>query len=258
MQSTHIHGSLEDEAERLHKKAERASRAQNVEQRVSIAKKDIRRVTGALADLDQSIRDLQFYTGILTEVFDQPQPAQVDDALGRALGVVDITDEEILDEADEGRLMNIKDDIDHAEDAINDAKATVREEIGGHVERWRDDINSARELDRIISSGNSEFSQVLYNMDNFLTSDIDDPTNTPSGLASRWERLKASWDEEGGKQGWEAFKSEYGLSDSTVRKLRKFTEQKSVNLSEFTVDNLEEIKQVSDLESAIKLRIGSS
>ncbi len=258
MQSSQINGSLEDEAERLHKKAESASRAQNVEQRVLTAKKDIRRVTSALTELNQSIRDLQFYTGILTEVFDQPQPAQVDDAIGRALGVVDITDEEILEEADENRLMSIKDDIDQVESTINDAKSTVREEINDHVERWQDDINSARELDRIISSGNSDFSQVLYNMDNFLTSDINDPTNNPSGLAKRWERLKTSWDEEGGKQGWESFKSEYGLSDSTVRKLRKFTNQKSVNLSEFTVENLEEIKQVDDLESAIKLRIDSS
>lgn len=258
MRSTQNDGSLEDSAERLQKKAKKADRAQNVEQRVSTAKKDIRRVTSALANLNQSLRELYFYADILTEVFDQSQPTQVDDAIGRALGVVDITDEELLEEADEGRLLDIKDDVDKAEDAITDAKSTVQDEIDDHVERWRDDINSARELDRIISGGNSEFSKVLYNMDNFLGTDIDNPTNNPSALANRWERLKESWDEEGGKQGWEAFKSEYDLSDSTVRRLRKFSEQKSVNLSEFTVKNLEEIKEVDGLESAIKLRIDSS
>ena len=258
MKSSQTNDSLEDAAERLQEKAEKANRAQDVEQRVSMATKDITRVTNALANLEQSLRDLHFYAGILTEVFDQPQPAKVDDAVGRALGVVDITDEELLKEADENRLMDVKDDLDQAETAIGNAKSTVQEQINNHVERWRDDINSARELNRIISGENSEFSQVLYKMDNFLGTDIDNPSNNPSALANRWERLKESWDEEGGKQGWEAFKSEYDLSESTVRKLRKFSEQKSVNLAEFTIENLEEIKQVDDLESAIKLRIDSS
>jgi len=258
MQSTPNSRSLEDSAERLQEKAKKADRAQNIEQRVSTARNDVKRITSALTNLNQSLRDLHFYADVLTEVFDQQQPAQVDDAIGRALGAVDITDEELLEEADEGRLLDIKDDIDQAEDAITNARSKVEEEIDDHVERWRDDIDSARELDRIISGGDSEFSQVLYNMDNFLGTDIDNPRNNPSALANRWERLKEAWDEEGGKQGWEAFQSEYDLSDSTVRRLRKFSEQKSVNLSQFTIENLEEIKQVDDLESAITLRIGSS
>lgn len=257
MPFTETNRSLAQEADQIHDKAKKADRARNVEQRVSTAKKDIKRVTNALSTLEQAIRDLQFYTGILTEVFDQPQPAQVDDAIGRALGAADITDEELLEEAQEDRLMDVKDDLDKARNAVEEATSAVQDGIDKHVERWRDDINSARELDRIISGGSSDFSQVLYKMDNFLSGDIDNPANNPTALAKRWDRLKSSWDEEGGKHGWESFKSEYGLSDSTVRKLRKFTEQKSVNLSEFTVENLEEIKQVSDLESAIKLRIDS-
>lgn len=258
MSSSQTHSSLEEEAERLKKKAEKSSRAQNVEQRVSLAKKDIRRISSALTQLHQSVRDLQFHAGVLTEVFDQPQPKQVDDAVSRARNAADITDRKLLEEADEGRLMSLKDDIDRAESAVNEAKVAVLEKIDRHVRRWEDDISSARELDRIISSGNSNFSQVIYNMSNFLASDIENQTNTPSGLASRWERLKSSWDEESDKQGWEAFKTEYGLSDPTVRKLKKFTEQKSVNLSEFTAENLNEIKQVDELESAIKLQIDSS
>lgn len=257
MSFTQANRSLEEEAEEIHKKAEKADRARNVEQRVSTAKNDIKRVTTAFAELEQAIRNLQFYAGILTEVFDQPQPGQVDDALGRALGAADITDEELLEVAEEDRLMDVKDDLDKARNAVEEANSDVKDEIDKHVERWRDDINSARELDRIISGGNSDFSQVLYKMENFLSGDIDNPANNPSALAKRWTRLKSSWDEEGGKHGWESFKSEYGLSDSTVRRLRKFTEQQSVNLSEFTVENLKEIKQVTDLESAIKLRIDS-
>ncbi len=252
---TDIERSLEEEAERIHKKAEKADRARNVEQRVTTAKKDIKRVTSALAELDQAMRNLYFYSGVLTEVFNQSQREQVDDALSRARSAVEISDEELIEKADEDRLLDIKDDIDKARDAVEEATSTTQSEIDKQVERWRTDINAARELNRIISGGESEFSQVLYNMDKFLSTEIDNPSNNPTGLGKRWERLKSSWNEAGGKHGWESFKSQHDLSDSTVTKLRRFTEQKSVSLTEFTADNLAEIKQVDELESAIKLRI---
>ncbi len=257
MMSSISQKSLEEKAEELHKKAEKADKARNVEQRVSTAQKDIKRVTHALADLEQAIRNLHFYSGVLTELFNQSQPNQVDDALNKARKAADLTDEDLLEEADEDRLLEVKDDLDNTRDAVENATSEAQDEIAKHVDRWRDDISSARELNRIISDGGSDFSQVIYKMDNFLSTEIDNPANNPKTLGKRWDRLKSSWNEEGGKHGWEAFKTEHNLSDSTVRRLRKFTEQKSVHLSEFSVENLEEIKQVGDLESAIKLRIDS-
>jgi len=257
MMPTKIERSLEEEAERLYKKAEKADRARNIEQRVSTAQKDIKRVTNALSELEQAMRNLYFYSGILTEVFDQPQREQNVDALNKAHNAVDISDDELLEEANEDRLLDVKDDIDNARDALEAATSATQDQIAKQVDRWRTDINAARELNRIISDGESEFSQVLYKMDNFLSTEIDNPSNNPTGLANRWERLKSSWDESGGKHGWESFKTQHNLSDSTVTKLRRFTEQKSIPLSEFTAENIKEIKQVTELESAIKLRIDS-
>jgi len=257
MSSITINNSLAEKAAELEEKAQKAERATNIENRVENARSDIQRVTQELADLEQSINQIQYYSGILTDVFADSQPMAVNDVSSLAIEAVNISDEELLVAADEDKLMDIKDQLDNVEDKVDKTTTSIRTQIRTHVDRWKSDIQSARELDRIISGGNSDFSEILYKMENFLTSEIDNPANNSSALANRWERLKSSWEKEGDKHGWDSFQSEYNIRDSTVKKLRKFTNQKSVSLSEFDIENIEDIKKIDELESAVNLRIGS-
>lgn len=258
MVSTSGDDPLASWADQHQKKAQEAKRARNIDQRVSDATKNITRITNALERLEDSLRKLHFYTDVWTDVFGQPRPAEVDDALRKEVDVVDITDAELIEEAQENRLIEIKDTIDEYETEISDVTDSVRDTIETHVDQWQSDIRSARELDQIISGGNSEFSQVLQNMNTFLRNEIENPENSVSTLANRWDRLKDKWENQGEKHGWDSFKTQYDLSESTVEHLQQFSGQNSVHLSQFSIEELAEIKEIEDLESAIQLKIDSS
>lgn len=255
MSQTELDGSLEKKVAELEEKADCAERAQDVEGSVQRAEANIRDLADRLNQLDGEVTKLQFYVGVLTDVFDLERPADVDDALREARDAADISDDALLDAADDRKVRELTQTVDDTQSTLSNARGEVIEGIRDRQRHWEDEIESARDLNSIIGGGRSEFEEVLDEMKAFLDDSMWNTDKNPATLSARWDRLEKQWNENAGKHGWESFQQEHDLTDETIDRLRQFAEGGGPRLDELSVDTLRELKGVEDLASAIRLEI---
>lgn len=255
MSESQFEDPLERKVDHLAEKADRAERANDLEAEIRRARDNIQGLAGEIHSLDTHTQDLLFYDGVLTRVFDGNRVDEVDRALERVREISEITDEEVLDAADDRQTNELTQSVEDAHGVVRHARSETIEEIRAIQRDWEDEIESARDLNRIIGGTGQDFEGVLDDMDEFLNSDIWDEDQPLSSLEARWDNLTDKWSQNAGKHGWESFQSEHGLGDETITALRQFAEQGYVRLDEVSVTVMQEMKEVEELESAIRMEI---
>lgn len=125
------------------------------------------------------------------------------------------------------------------------------------VEKYQNELKSAKELNSIIGGENDDFVVHIDKMQTFLTEDIKKTDRSVLSLSNRWDRLTSEWERHSEKQGWETFQRKYRLSNVTVRELKQFTGNKPVKLSDLSIKSIKEIKEVNELESALQVELRS-
>lgn len=255
MAQPQLNDTLEQKADQLSEKADQAERAQNLDAEVGRARDNIQELARELNSLDTTVGTLLFYDGVLTEVFDDKRLEEVSRAVQRAEDAIDISEEDVLDAAEERQTSSLTRNVDDARQIVRNARGEVIEQIREHQRDWESEIDSARDLNQIIDGGSTGFTSDLDNIESFLESDIWDEDSNPSSLAARWETLERKWERNAGKHGWDSFQDEHGLSDDTVDALQQFADQGSVRLDQLSVSVVEEMKAVDELETAIRLEI---
>ncbi|WP_158056022.1 hypothetical protein [Halorussus halophilus] len=255
MVQSQLDDTLEEKVNQLGKKAEQAEQAQSIEAKVNRARDNIQELGRELDSLDTAVSTLLFYDKILTDVFGDERHEEVDQALRRARDDSEISDEDVLDAAEDRETSSLTWAVDDARQIVRNARSTVIEEIREHQRYWEDEIESARDLNQIIDGGSTGFDSILDDMESFLDSEIWDEDKNPSSLASRWNLLQRKWEQNAGKHGWDSFQGEHGLSDETVAALQQFADHGSVRLDQLSVSVIKEMKAVNELESAIRLEI---
>lgn len=247
--------TLEARVSDLKEKANRTRRAKNREGEIQRAKANIGELAREVGSLESSTESLLFYNDVLTKVFEDDRTDEMERAIGRVQEVSEISDREILDAAEERETNSIIQDVTDTNKIVRNAKDETIEKIRSHRREWESEIESARDLNQIIGGTGEGFESVLNDMDEFLNSDIWEENNSISSLEARWDNLTNKWSKNAGKHGWDSFKEEHDLSEGTIGTLQQFAEKSSVRLNEIDIDNIQEMKGIDELESAIRMEI---
>ena len=255
MSESRFDDPLEQKVGELEAKADRSERANDLKAEIQRAKDNIQGLAGELNRLESLTEGLLFYDGILTRVFGDSRIDEVKRAIQRVREVSDVTDEEVLDKAENRQTNELTRSVEDAQEVVRNARSETIDKIRAHQRSWEDEIESAYDLNQIIGGAGSDFDGVLEDMDSFLNEDIWNENRSLDSLENRWNELTDKWSQNAGKHGWEAFKKEHGLSEETMDILRQFAERGSVRLHEVSVSVIQEMKGVEELKSAIRMEI---
>lgn len=246
---------LEQKVDQVKEKADRAERANDLEAEVQRAKDNIDGLARDLRRLDSFAEELIFYDDVLTRVFGDRRIDAVDRAIQRTQEVSSISDEEVLDAAENRETTELTRSVEDAQEVVRHARSETIDEVRSHQGDWESEIEAARDLNQIIGGAGSDFDDVIRDMESFLNEDIWNENRSIDSLEAQWNNLTEKWSQNAGKHGWEAFKKEYELSGDTMDILRQFAEQGTVRLNEVTNDIIREMKGIEELESAVRMEI---
>jgi hypothetical protein len=255
MDESQFQDELEQKIEKFGEKADRAERANDLEAEIRRAKDNIEDLGRELRSFDSSVGSMLFYDKVLTNIFDDERIDEVDRAVRRVREVSDISDEEVLTASEDRETKEIIQGVEDAQEVVRNARSETIDMIREHQREWEEEIESARDLNQIIGGAGSDFEEVLSDMDLFLNNAIWNEDRTLSSLEARWDKLTNKWEQNAGKHGWDSFQEEHGLSTDAMDILKQFAEKGSVRLNELSVEVIEEMKGINDLESAIRMEI---
>ncbi|QCW03962.1 hypothetical protein [Natrinema pallidum] len=263
----------------LEDKAKEHKQAENTQFHVSVARHNISEVNGELDDLVESLEDLRYYKTVLEQAFDGSAPTMTSSAVQAAEKAVKTTQDDLLENVQSGEVGDDEADLDSDEDQsdlevqltsevqkqiqqIQSAKRqvdNVRETIEGELEteqdEWNEKVNAAEELQKILGGQNGDFSRTLNHMHKLLNRKLMKPTGTGSAFVSKWENAVSNWEEHQSLQSFEDFQEKHDLSDSTVEDVKTLSKSQQLTLADVSLDSLEEMKRVDELESAVELSL---
>ena len=255
MSESQFKDELEQKNKEFGEKADRAERANDLEAEIRRAKDNIEDLGRELRSLDSSVEGLLFYDGVLTSVFGDDRLDSVERAVRRVRDVSNITDKEVLSAAEDRQTNEILRSVEDAQGVVRHARSETINAIREHQREWEGEIESAQDLNQIIGGAESDFEEVLADMDSFLNDGIWNEGRDLSSLESQWDNLTNKWKQNAGKHGWDSFQQEHGLNEDAMDILKQFAEEGSVRLNELSVDVIEDMKRIDDLESAIRMEI---
>lgn len=273
----------------LEGKAKEHKQAQNTQHHLSIAEYNIRELNGELDELADRLRDLRYYKTVLEQAFGGSAPTMTIDAIQMAETATAVTQGDLLENVqsdnvgqeepalnetggDSGGRVEVQlttevetqiSQIKAAKHQVKRATETIQTliENGDESEswrssdEWREKVRAAEELQSILGSQSKEFNRALNQIRRLLNRDLMDSSDRATKFVRQWKRATSNWEQHQSLQSFDAFQKEHGLSDSTVEEIRKLSKSEEVTLADVSLDSLEEMKSVDELESAIKLSL---
>lgn len=250
------YSQLATRVEEAEEKSRAIEDAQNTQEQIEDAVSDISRLANDYAEVQQRTAELAFYVNVLEEVFGGNRPTGVDLEIESAYTKVNVDDEEVLSISKEGSYAELSQRLSDGSDHLKRACDRVQDEIEEeYVDPYKDELETAKELNDIIGSNSDKFRKLITKMEEFLEEKIWETSEVVSTLSSCWEEMQKKWEEYSDKQSWEKFRVAHDLASSTITELKQFTDSDDVRLSDLSIRTLEEIKKVPELESALKVTI---
>ena len=269
--------SLPTAVDALEDKAREHKQAQNTEYHVSVARHNIREINSELDELEESVRDLRYYKTVFVEAFDGSAPTMVSSAVQAAENAVEVTQDELLaniqnNAMDEGETVYEEDltgleveltpevkkqrsHIRSAKQMIENVSENIQTKLESKRDTWSTRVSAAEELQKILGSQNSDFARTLNHMHQLLTRDLMDSSENASRFVSEWGNATDNWEEHQSLQSFDDFKEKHDLSDSTIKDVKTLSKSQQLTLADVSMDTLEEMKRVDELESAVELSL---
>ena len=279
--------SLPTAVEALEGKAREHKQAQNTQYHVSVAEHNIRELNDELDELADSLHELKYYKTVMEDAFGGSAPTVTVDAVKMAEKAADVTQEKLLANVQSDDVGQAEVDLeetstdsgsrvavqltDEVETQISQIRAAKRQieqatdriqtlvENGGEnwrgSDEWKEKIRAAEELQSILGSQNTEFNRALDQIRRLLNRELMDSSESATKFVRQWERATSNWEKHQSLQSFDAFQEEHDLSDSTVDEIRKLSKSERLTLADVSLDSLEELKSVDELESAVKLSL---
>ncbi|EMA54704.1 hypothetical protein [Halococcus salifodinae] len=271
--------SLPTVVEALEDKVKTHKQAENTQFHVSVAKHNINEVNSELDDLIESLEDLRYYKTVFEEALDGSAPTMTNSAGQTAKKAAEATQGELLENAqsgeitdDEGELgsdddrgnpkVELTPEIEKQIEQIQSAKRqadNVIEQTGRQIEskqeKWNTKVNAAEELQKILGGQNRDFSRTLNHMHNLLNEELMDSSGSASNFVSQWKNAVKSWEKHQSLQSFDDFQKKHDLSDSTVEDVKTLSQSRKLTLADVSLDSVEEMKRVDELESAVELNL---
>lgn len=271
--------SLPTVVEALEDKAKEHKQAKNTKYHVSVARHNISEVNGELDDLVESLEDLRYYKNVLEEAFDGSAPTMTSSAVQAAEKAVETTQEGLLEKVQSGDVGTEEADLEGDEDSnnpevqltpevqkqiqqiqsakrqVDNVRETIESQLESKRDEWNEKVNAAEELQKILGGQNGDFSRILNHMHELLNRKLMKPTGTGSAFVSEWENAVSNWEEHQSLQSFDDFQKKHNLSDSTVEDVKTLSKSQQLTLADVSLDSLEEMKRVDELESAVELSL---
>lgn len=271
--------SLPTVVEALEDKATKQKQAENTQYHVSVAQHNIREVNKELDGLISVLRELQYYKTVLEEAFDGSVPTVVSSAVQAAEKAIESNQEHLLEDVQSGLIGDgetaVGTDSDHDNleveitpkiseqiSQIQSAKQMVEnvtEQIEGQLESkqtaWSTKVSAAEELQKILGGQDGDFARTLNHMHTLLTRELMEPSGSASNFVSQWTTAVGNWEQHQSLQSFDDFQAKHDLSDSTVEDVKTLSQSEQLTLADVSLETIEEMKRVDELESAIELSL---
>jgi hypothetical protein len=265
--------SLSEAVKNIEQKAAEHGQAQKTQQHVGVARRNIIRINNEIDGLEATLEDLQHYKTVLENAFDGSTPRSMDSAVEDAKDAVEFTQAELLDSVQKGNLTGGNDkegsgeeqltpeikeqisEVQSSKEQLKEVVESIRDELKNRRNIWMERIDSADELQEILDEQNSDFSQTINHLRELLTEDLLDTGGDASEFVFRWERATDNWESYRSLQSFDDFQRKHSLSDSTVEDIKKLSGSQQLTLADVSLESLEEMKRVDELESATELSL---
>lgn len=269
--------SLSSAVGALEEKAQEYKQAQNTEYHVSVAKHNISVINEELSDLEEALRELRYYKTVLVDAFNGSPPATLENAVQSAENAVEVTQDELLanvqssdmkaEDTDlekdmSGLEVELTPEIDSqrsqiqsATNQVENVSDNIQSKLEAERDTWSTRLSSAEELQKILGNQNSAFSSTLEHMHTLLTRELMDTSDSASRFVSEWDNATDNWDKHQSLQSFEDFKENHDLSDSTIEDVKTLSKSQELTLADVSIDTLEEMKRVDELQSAVELSL---
>lgn len=261
----------------LNDKAREHKQAQNTKYHVSVAQHNISTVNSELDELEEVLRDLRYYKTILEEAFDGSAPTMLSSAVQTAENAVAVTQNELLENVQGSDMLEDDVALDGAEreltveltpeveshlskirsakHQVDSVSETIQAKLKSKRDTWSTRVNAAEELQRILGSHNSDFARTLNQMQQLLSQELMDSSGSASTFVSNWETATTNWEKHQSLQSFDDFKEKHNLSDSTIEDVKTLSKSQQLTLADVSMETLEEMKRVDELESAVELSL---
>lgn len=273
--------SLPTAVDALEDKAREHKQAQNTQYHVSVARHNISEVNDEIDDLAERLRDLKYYKTVLEEAFGGSAPSMTGSAVQVAEKAVEVTQEDLLenvqsDDMGDGNTelddlgadgqsdleVQLTPDVETHIKQIRSAKKQVRnvtETIEGQLDskrsEWSTKVAAAEELQKILGRQDSDFARTLNHMHTLLTRELMDSSGSATSFVSKWDNATSDWGKHQSLQSFDDFQEKHDLSDSTIEDVKTLSKSQQLTLADVSLDSLEEMKRVDELESAVELNL---
>lgn len=273
--------SLPTTVDALEGKAREHKQAQNTQYHVSVARHNINEVNDELDELAERLQDLKYYKTVFEGAFDGSAPAMVSTAVQVAEKAIDVTQEDLLknvqsddmgggkasladlsSETETNLEVQLTPDVETQIKQIQSAKKqvknvtrTIKNKLESERTEWSTKVESAEELQKILGGRDSDFARTLNHMHTLLTRELMDSSGSARSFVSKWDNATSDWEKHQSLQSFDDFQEKHDLSDSTIDDVKTLSKSQKLTLADVSLDSLEEMKRVEELESAVELNL---
>lgn len=244
---------LESKLDSLEQKADQYDTRTNTETRVDKAEEDLKKLNQALNKLEGSLDGFEQQAGILTEVFGRSLPSKATSARDKVRSITRVSQDDVLDIIDDSSqsLSSHIDDVRETREDVNDARHFIDEHLKEIRRRQLNDANTAESIQKIVGE-DPDAMKTIRQYRSFLNS-ILNPNGSVSSLKSQWQGLERAF--ENLDTDWRGFQERHGLSDQTIEDLKTLSEEGQVDLDDLSDTSVNEMLDVPELRSTIKVSL---
>lgn len=246
----------------IEEKAARKEQAENIDQKVTTARRTVSSLNSDISELTEAVRHLQFYRQILAEMFEEDVPRSVKSALDEAEAAVQLEQSAIVNGlvespgGDPGTpVAELQRDVSDAKSSVKEVEERVKDIMRAQRNAWRDRLSSARELQGIIGEQNDEFARTVEWIEEIIENKIWNPDSSASAVVREWENATDQWRNHQDLQGLDAFQQTHDLSDDAIGEIEKLSASSDLTLADVDIDVLRELKSIEQLAEAVNLSI---
>jgi predicted nucleic acid-binding Zn-ribbon protein len=245
--------SLDSKLARLDEKANEYDSRANTEARVEQARVDLKELNRALNKLETVLSEFEQQVGILTEVFGKAIPSEVISTRKKVQSLVDYSQDDIVNIIDNGAqtLSAHVDDVRDARDAVKSGIRTVNNRLKDIQQSKRSNASTAENIQRVLGES-QEAMKKINDYRSFINSIIN-PRDSVTHMKKQWQGLTKAF--ENLNTDWDGFRQRHNLSHQTIDDLKKLSQKGEVDLDELSSQSINEMIEVPELRSTIKMSI---
>lgn len=250
--------SLDSKLARLDEKATEYDSRANTEARVKQARVDLKELNRALNKLETVLSEFEQQVGILTEVFGKAIPSEVISTRKKVQSLVDYSQDDIVNIIDnDAQTLSAQtlsahvDDVRDARDAVKSGIRTVNNRLKDIQQSKRSNASTAENIQRVVGES-QEAMKKINDYRSFINSIIN-PRDSVTHMKKQWQGLTKAF--ENLNTDWDGFRQRHNLSHQTIDDLKKLSQKGEVDLDELSSQSINEMIEVPELRSTIKMSI---